>query len=125
MNIWGTGGRIYVDRQECQVYIRNADLAPEGYEAGWNIRYTTELTPPVWFYVRGEEYSSQLDYFIQCIKEGHKENVNSFASALDTDKVMAMMINDSDQGRRVGDYAPMVRAEQGIKRWFNGLFGTR
>jgi len=125
LNIWGTGGRIYVDRQECQVYIRDSGSVPSGYEPGWNVRYTTELTPEVWFYVRGEEYSSQLDYFVRCIKEGRKENVNSFASAVETDQVMAMMITDSEQGRRVGEYTPVVRAESVIKRWLHRLFGKR
>ena len=45
ITIWGTQGRIHADRQECQVYIReNAGKDPEGYEPGWNVRYTTELT---------------------------------------------------------------------------------
>ena len=36
-------------------------MVPEGYGAGWNVRYTTELTEPVGFYLRGEEYSAQLE----------------------------------------------------------------
>ena len=34
---------------------------PDGYQHGWNVRYTTELTEPVGFYLRGEEYSAQID----------------------------------------------------------------
>ena len=49
------------------------------------MRYTTELTAPVWFYVRGEEYSAQLDYFVQAIEDKRTDNVNSFASAAETD----------------------------------------
>ena len=65
---------------------------PAGYEKGWNVRYTTDLTEPVWFYVRGEEYSAQLDYFVRCIDEKRAgDNVNSFANAIVTDKLMAMM----------------------------------
>ncbi|MBK8018952.1 MAG: Gfo/Idh/MocA family oxidoreductase [Betaproteobacteria bacterium] len=65
MTIWGTSGRIYADRQECQVYLRDTVEPPPGYHTGWNMRYTTDLTDPVWFYVRGEEYSAQLDYFVK------------------------------------------------------------
>ncbi len=61
LTIWGTNGRIYADRQECQVYLRDTRRHPAGYQTGWNVRYTTELTEPVWFYLRGEEYSAQLD----------------------------------------------------------------
>ena len=44
-----------------------ADTAtiPDGYEQGWNVRYTTELTEPVWFYLRGEEYSAQIEHFVE------------------------------------------------------------
>jgi predicted dehydrogenase len=98
MEIWGTNGRIYVDRQECQVYLRDASLAPAGYETGWNVRYTTELTEPVWFYLRGEEYSAQLDYFVQAVAGGRMDNVNSFASAAATDRAITMIVEDAERG---------------------------
>ena len=50
LNIWGTAGKIYVDRQEVQVYLRDEASLPSNYEKGWNVRYTTELTEPVQFY---------------------------------------------------------------------------
>ena len=31
------------------------------------MRYTTELTAPVWFYLRGEEYSAQIDDFVAAV----------------------------------------------------------
>jgi predicted dehydrogenase len=92
---WGTAGRIYADRQECQVYLRDTAQAPAGYVKGWNLRYTTELTQPVWFYVRGEEYSAQLDYFVRCIASAERTNVNSFAFAAETDRVLAMLLRDA------------------------------
>lgn len=98
ISAWGTQGRIYADRQECQVYLRSSDNAPREYVKGWNVRYTTELTDPVWFYVRGEEYSAQLDYFIRRIEAGDQENVNSFASAAETDRVLGMMLEDARRG---------------------------
>jgi predicted dehydrogenase len=100
MTIWGTKGRIYADRQEVQVYLRDASVAPRGYSAGWNVRYTTELTEPVMFYIRGEEYSSQLDYFVRAISEKRTENLNSFRSAVETDRAIAMMIADAETGPR-------------------------
>jgi predicted dehydrogenase len=95
ITLWGTTGRIYADRQECQVYLRSTAQPPPGYTNGWNTRYTTELTQPVWFYVRGEEYSAELDYFIHCIKSGEHLNINSFAFAAETDQVLAMMLSDA------------------------------
>lgn len=99
ITIWGKAGRIYADRQECQAYLRDNATLPQGYLKGWNVRYTTDLTEPVWFYVRGEEYSAQLDYFVRCIEERRAaENVNSFSSAVMTDKVLSMMIADAAKG---------------------------
>jgi len=95
---WGSAGRVYADRQECQVFLRDSAKLPPGYEKGWNVRYTTELTEPVWFYVRGEEYSAQLDHFVRCIIAKESANINSFASAARTDRVLAMMVADALAG---------------------------
>jgi len=98
VTISGTAGRIYADRQECQVYLRDTARIPTGLQEGWNVRYTTELTEPVWFYLRGEEYSAQLDAFVQRIKTQRADGLNSFESAAMTDKVIAMMITDAEKG---------------------------
>jgi predicted dehydrogenase len=98
VNIWGTAGRIFVDRQECQAYLRDESLAPTGYEAGWNVRFTTDLTEPVWFYLRGEEYSAQVDAFAKRVGAGDVDGLNSFASAAATDRAIAMMSADAERG---------------------------
>lgn len=98
VTLWGDAGRITVDRQECQVYLRDTATLPAGYEHGWNVRYTTELTQPTWFYLRGEEYSSELDYFISSVNGGEGNLIshqNSFASATEADKVIDMLIRDT------------------------------
>jgi predicted dehydrogenase len=102
ITLWGTTGRIYVDRQECQVYLRDTARIPDGYEEGWNIRYTTELTAPVWFYLRGEEYSAQIEAFVQRVKERRVEGLNDFASATVADRVIAMMVADASRGASTG-----------------------
>ena len=96
ITIWGTAGRIHADRQECRVYLRETSRPLRGYRLGWNVRYATDLTEPVWFYVRGEEYSAQLDYFVRRVENNDAaQNVNSFAEALMTDKVITMMHADA------------------------------
>ncbi|QBX55867.1 Gfo/Idh/MocA family oxidoreductase [Nocardioides seonyuensis] len=89
VTIWGTNGRINVDRQECQVYLRDASKAPPGYGPGWNVRYTTELTEEVDFYVRGEEYSAQLNAWVKRIESGEVRGVGDFVDAAGTDEVLA------------------------------------
>lgn len=120
VTIWGTAGRIYADRQECQVFLRDTANIPKGYEQGWNVRYTTELTNEVWFYMRGEEYSAQLNYFVEAIEQKNVDNVNSFATALETDVLMSMMIADAEKGATttLGD-AP-TDAPKKKKRFFFG-----
>lgn len=95
ITIQGIKGKIIVDRQECKVYLNepNKNL---NLESGWQIFYTTELTNPVWFYLRGEEYSAQIDYFINCITGKDKAGTNSFSSALETDKVVELLSNDAE-----------------------------
>jgi predicted dehydrogenase len=98
LTLWGTAGRIYADRQECQVYLRNTAVVPDGYEAGWNVRYTTELTEPVWFYLRGEEYSAQLADFVRRVESGETGGRSTFATALVADQVIEMLLLDSSRG---------------------------
>lgn len=92
----GTNGRLYADRQELQLYLRTAvDSVPE-YNKGWNVKYTTELTEDPWFYMRGEEYSNQLDDFISAVRDGKGQaSENSFHSAAMTDKVIYNIQADS------------------------------
>ena len=98
ITVWGTMGRIFADRQECQVYIRDTATPQTGYEHGWNVRYTTDLTEPVWFYLRGEEYSAQIDSFVQRVKERRTDGVNRFQSAGVTDRIIGMLIADAGKG---------------------------
>lgn len=102
LSIWGTGGRINVDRQEIQVYLRTLAEPFEDFKQGWNVRYTTALTKPVWFYLRGEEYSAQVDHFVRCIKEGTAP-LTTFRTASDTILVAAMMRADALKPHTVVD----------------------
>lgn len=98
ITVWGTTGRIYADRQECQVYLRDTARPLAGYEHGWNVRYATDLTEPVWFYLRGEEYSAQVDSFVRRVRDRRTDGVNGFESAAVTDRVIAMMVADAEKG---------------------------
>ncbi len=126
LTIWGTAGRIYADRQECQAYLRDGAAVPEGYRLGWNVRYTTDMTPPVWFYVRGEEYSAQLDYFVRRAAARDPANVNSFRSATVTDRVIAAMIADAEAGPRTerSGRAPAPR-RTGWMSWLRPAVGVK
>lgn len=95
VTIWGTSGRISADRQEIQVFLRDSAPALEGYGPGWNVRYTTELTEEVWFYLRGEEYSAQVATFVDRVVRGEGHGVNSFAAAAATDRAIQLLVDDA------------------------------
>ena len=101
ISVWGTRGRITADRQECQIYLREPHAALPGVDKGWTIRYTTDLSEEVWYYLRGEEYSAQIDYFAQSIKGKRTNGQNTFRLALDADRVVSMIM-----GQTAGNLPP-------------------
>ncbi|PZX49681.1 putative dehydrogenase [Algoriphagus ratkowskyi] len=94
ITIIGTEGKIESDANELKVYYKG-DKFPKGYSKGWNVKYVTDLTEEVDFYLRGEEYSAQIDYFIKSVAGETKNNINSFESAWKTDKSISLIKNQS------------------------------
>lgn len=129
LTLWGTHGRIYADRQEIQVYLRDTAPIPEGYRVGWNVRYTTELTQAPWFYLRGEEYSAQLDEFVQRVHSGQVAGTNDFSSAAMTDRVISMISEDAlreETRLKPADAAATVPPRRGrIAAALNALRGRK
>ena len=103
ITIWGVNGRMRIDRQEIQIYLKEEQTSFAKFRRGWNTHYTTELTEPVWFYLRGEEYSMQIDHFVRCIKDRNHPQVSSFETALETDIVLSKMIQDASRVPAIGD----------------------
>ncbi len=87
ITVYGKKGKIITDRQEMRVYLAPGNEF-EGFEDGWTSKYITELQKPVNFYVRGEEYSAQLDQFIDAIAGRDAEVETTFSTATDTDRVI-------------------------------------
>lgn len=90
----GTQGKLVSDANELKVFFKE-DNALAGYTKGWNVKYITELQESVDFYLRGEEYSAQLDYFVKAAKREVPNNINNFASAANTDKAISIIRNNS------------------------------
>ena len=120
VSVWGTNGRITADRQECQIYLREPHAALADTPAGWTVRYTTELSKEVWFYLRGEEYSAQIDYFVQSIEQRRTNGQNSFQSALQADRVVAMILAESAGSGGTG--AGLTSSAPPAKGLLNRLF---
>jgi predicted dehydrogenase len=118
LTVWGTHGRITADRQECQLYLREPSAALPGFDAGWTVRYTTELTDEVWFYLRGEEYSAQIDYFVKSIQSGRTDGTNCFRSAIEADRIVSMILAES-----AGSSNSSPSAVQSRKGFWARVFG--
>ena len=97
ISIWGANGKMVADRQELQIYLRSAAPAAK-LGGGWNVRYTTDLTEAVWYYLRGEEYSAQIDHFVKAILAKNTQTRSTFRSAMDADLVAAAMARDAGGG---------------------------
>jgi predicted dehydrogenase len=126
ITVWGKNGRLNADRQECQVYLREAHPARPDLPPGWSVRYTTELTEEVWYYLRGEEYSAQVDHFVRRAAEREVDGINTFRSALETDRVVAMIRAAEQEGRQAAGAAarPAAAAAARSKLW-SRLFGRQ
>jgi predicted dehydrogenase len=94
ITVLGKNGKIICDATELKIYL-NEESKKEGLDKGWTIKYITELAIPVNFYLRGEEYSAQIDNFIDCIKNNKQTIYNSFEQGYYTDKVIELIIADN------------------------------
>jgi len=124
ITLTGTGGRISADRQDLQAYLREPPAGLAGYSEGWNVKYTTELTPGVRFNLRGEEYSAQIDDFVDAVRDGRQQSPNGFAAAAETDRTIALMLADRAGERAEAGAAPPPRQATPRRGWF-GLKAAR
>lgn len=91
--ISGKKGRVEANAQEIKLY-RNKSTDDPKRKDGWELTYLTDYTDPVDFYLRGEEYSSQIDDFISHLEAGSLNSVNSIETAGETDRIVELLIKD-------------------------------
>ncbi len=96
MEILGKKGKIIGDLHSCKVFFRNKPEI-EGFTQGWNQRYITDFAEPVRFYMRGFEFTRQLDYFIACILNNIPCQICSFKDGLKTDIIIERIARDAAQ----------------------------
>ena len=122
----GKTGKVIADATEYKTYLRNDSIA-KVVEKGWSIKYLTDLTLPVKFYLRGEEYSAQIDHYVDCIMNRCRTNRSSFRTALETDFVIEMLIRDATNEPRSKYSTPgsAVMSKPGFwRRLLNALSGA-
>jgi predicted dehydrogenase len=96
ITVQGKNGKIICDATEIKIFLKE-ESPKNNLAKGWTIKYITDFAIPVNFYLRGEEYSAQIDNFIDCIIHKKQSVYNSFEGGLYTDKVIEMIIADNKQ----------------------------
>jgi len=94
ITVVGKNGKIICDATEIKLYLKEANKK-EGLDKGWTMKYITDFAIPVNFYLRGEEYSAQIDNFVDCIVNKKQSAYNTFEQGLYTDKVVEMIVEDA------------------------------
>ncbi len=94
LTVIGKNGKIICDATEIKIFLKEA-VKKEGLDKGWTIKYITDFAIPVNFYLRGEEYSAQIDNFVSCVINKKQSEYNTFEQGLYTDKVVEMIIADA------------------------------
>ena len=94
ITVIGKNGKIICDATEIKIFLKEP-VKKEGLEKGWTTKYITDFAIPVNFYLRGEEYSAQIDNFVDCIINKKQSVYNTFEQGLYTDKVVEMIIEDA------------------------------
>lgn len=124
ITIWGEFGKLHADRQELQAYLRDSARIPDEYEVGQNVKYTTELTAGVDFYLRGEEYSAQLAHFMESVSNvsnGREvELISDFANAACTDRMIAQIVADANGAVALGkrnEARPVLESGSSKSKW--------
>jgi predicted dehydrogenase len=94
LTVQGKKGKIICDATEIKIYLKEP-VESEKLDRGWTVKYITDFAIPVNYYLRGEEYSAQIDYFTDCIKHKKMALHNTFEQALHTGSVIEMIIENT------------------------------
>lgn len=89
-------GRIVADQHAYKIF-KTCPTSP-GQPGDWATVHITDIAEPVRMYVRGNEFTRQLDHFIENVVLGRMDTVSDAASAAEADRVMEQIRN---AGQRV------------------------
>jgi len=97
--VLGREGKIIADLHAYKVFFRRKPRLNE-FSEGWNERYITDFAEPCRFYLRGFEFTRQLDHFVDCMCGRQRCGIASFAQGLETDLVIAHIREDAQNACR-------------------------
>jgi predicted dehydrogenase len=96
IELFGSKGKILADQHGLKIFLK-APLPFFNLREGWNSINITDIFRPVPFYVRGNEFTSQLYHFVDCITDSTLKNSCSFRDGADALDVIERIFNDFEQ----------------------------
>jgi len=96
ITVQGKKGKIICDATEIKIFLREAAVE-ENLQKGWTNKYITDFAIPVDFFLRGEEYSAQIEYFVKNVENNKQGSYNTFEQALYTERVIEMILDKAKQ----------------------------
>jgi predicted dehydrogenase len=93
MDILGDQGRIQADFYGMKIFMNRENGS---YKKGWNTINLPDLTAPVPFYVRGNEFTRQLYAFAEGVLHPGSPNLCSFRDGAATQEVIDMIFADAN-----------------------------
>ena len=98
IEILGSNGKILADQHGLKLY-KNKSSKIKDFKIGWNNINITDIFQKVPFYVRGNEFTSQLYYFVDSIIKKKNNNKSCFLEASKTLNIVEKIFNDYNLNR--------------------------
>ena len=100
IEIFGLKGKIVANQHGLKIFCKSISNE-EKLRKGWNTRYITDIFKPVPFYVRGNEFTSQLYHFVDCILNKETKTICSFFDASVTLEIIEQIFEDYDVNGKI------------------------
>lgn len=102
IELFGEKGRILSDQHGLKIFMNDSSNS-YSLRKGWNSLYITDIFKPVSFYVRGNEFTSQLYHFVDLILGRDVQNKSSFKDGENTLLVIEDILTDYQTNMKNGD----------------------
>jgi predicted dehydrogenase len=96
LELFGTKGKILADQHSLKIFL-NEDDSLSAHKKGWNSVYITDIFKPVPFYVRGNEFTSQLYYFLDSILGSENGDMCTFRDGSTVQIIMDELFKDAER----------------------------
>jgi scyllo-inositol 2-dehydrogenase (NADP+) len=93
IELFGSDGKILADQHGIKVF-KNSPSISFNMISGWNTIYITDVFKSVPFYVRGNEFTSQLYQFVDSILDREKSNICTIRNSAETLEVIEEIFSD-------------------------------